>query len=128
LLLLSIIVIVTLYTVQRDTYKHSTTQLLGQMQTSASVVKDKINNRVSTLSSGLQNLTKDFSIKQLLANANKDKLSLVSAMGDFQSRLGADIYWVLDLDAKLLASSANDVLSQSMPASLYAQPGIHWYQ
>ena len=128
LLLLTIIVIVTLYFVRSATYDHSTTQLLGRFETSASVVQDKIGNRTEALSTGLQTLSKDFSIKQLIATAEEDQLSLMSAMSNYQRRLDADNYWVLQPDFEPMVSSIKSELKQPIPASLLVEPGIHWYQ
>lgn len=128
LLLLTMIVLVTLYLVRTATYEHSTTQLLGRIETSASVVRDKIGNRTEALSTGLQTLAKDFSIKQLIATAQEDELSLMSAMSNYQRRLDADNYWVLKPDFEPIVSSIKSELDHPIPASLLVEPGIHWYQ
>ncbi|MEI8647622.1 hypothetical protein P4S73_06145 [Paraglaciecola sp. Hal342] len=98
LLLLTIIVLVTLFFVQRATYKHSSAQLLSHIQTSASVVRDNFEGRASALDNGMITLAKDFSIKQLIATAGNDSQSLKSALSNYQNRLDADIFWVLGRD------------------------------
>ena len=127
LLLLTIIVLVTLYFVQRATYKHSSAQLLSHIQTSASVVGDNLQNRANALDNGMNTLAKDFSIKQLIATAEDDQHSLQSAMMNYQSRLGADIYWVLGPDLSLLVSSS-DASHSSINAPLFSTPELHWYE
>jgi diguanylate cyclase (GGDEF)-like protein len=127
LLLLTIIVLVTLYVVQRATYDHSSSQLRVHVETSASVVRDKIDNRATTLQNGVRTVAKSFNIKKLISTAEQDIPSLVSAMNNVQTRLSTDIYWVLQSDFEPMLSSIDSKDMQAIPAAQYAQEGVHWH-
>ena len=127
LLLLTIIVLVTLFFVQRATYKHSSAQLLSHIQTSASVVRNNFEGRASALNNGMVTLAKDFSIKQLIATAGNDSQSLKSAMSNYQNRLDADIFWVLGRDFSPLASSSEPLENSSQIVHSFATPELHWF-
>ncbi|WP_338291820.1 putative bifunctional diguanylate cyclase/phosphodiesterase [Planctobacterium marinum] len=128
LLMLTLVVLVTLYTVQSATYKHSTGQLMSYAQTSASVVQDKIENRSISLRDALNTLSKDFSFKQLIATSEDDTASLLSALENFQARAGADIAWVQDKDGRNIVSSpvlpSQDL---NIDAANFLPDGIHWH-
>jgi diguanylate cyclase (GGDEF)-like protein len=126
LLLIVVILGVTLQIVQSATYRHSTGQLLGHTQTSASVVKDKINNRANILENALGNLAKDFSVKQLIAGGSDDKASLNSAMANQQGRIDANAYWVFDEGQQLLTSSLLSQMDINISPSAYLATGLHW--
>jgi len=129
LLLLSVIVLVTLYTVQSATYSHSTGQVLAHAKTSASVVKDKIQNQADLLVNTLDTLSKDFSTKQLVASARNDSASLRSALMNHQRRISSDITWVLDPQGQLLASTSNNQNEAlSVTPALFHQGTIRWLQ
>lgn len=108
LLLLTMLVIVTFYTVQSRTYEHSTGQLLAHAKTSANVVEDKIHNRSDALHAALNTLSKDFSFKQLIATGESDEASLKVALENYQRRNKADIAWVLNHDLKLLTGTLSE--------------------
>ncbi|QHJ13308.1 putative signaling protein [Paraglaciecola mesophila] len=127
LLLLTIIVLVTLYFVQRATYQHSSIQLFSHMQTSVSVVRDNIEGRASALDNGMTTLAKDFSIKQLIATANDDRQSLKSAMFNYQNRLGADIFWVLADDFSPLVSTSDPLERSNEIVPSFTTPELHWF-
>lgn len=105
LLMLAIVVMVTLYTVQSATYKHSTAQLMSYAQTSASVVEDKILNRSKALREALNTLSKDFSFRELIATGADDTASLLAALENFQVRSGADVAWVQDKNGRTITSN-----------------------
>lgn len=127
LLLLGVIVAVTLYTVQNATYRHSTGQVLAHSSTSASVVKDKIENQVSSLANTLDTLSKDFSIKQLVAGAKKDSASLRSALLNHQRRVMSDLTWVLDPQGNVLAASTDKATEALSVTPITFEPNtIHW--
>jgi diguanylate cyclase (GGDEF)-like protein len=129
LLLLIIIVIVTLLIVRSSTYEHSTMQLRSQLETSASVVQDKVNNSVTVLRAGLTALSKDFATKTLIATAGEDKDSLRSAMSNFQTqRLNTDIYWVLDDKLQILVSSTTEGEIDVNATNVLRDSSVHWYQ
>lgn len=128
LLVLSIVVIVTLYTVQSATYTHSTGQLMSYAQTSASVVEDKILNRSVSLRDALNTLSKDFSFKQLVATSDDDTASLLSALVNFQARAGADLAWVQNKDGRTITSNPElPVKDLNIDARDFLTDGIHWH-
>lgn len=106
LLLLALIVIVTLVTVQKATYRHSTGQVSDHARTSAIVVQDKIHNRSDQLKAALETLAKDFNTKQLIAGGRQDPESLLSALNNHQRRIDADLSWVLDAERRLLTATS----------------------
>lgn len=128
LLVLSIVVIVTLYTVQSATYKHSTGQLMSYAQTSASVVEDKILNRSISLRDALNTISKDFSFKQLVATSDDDTASLLSALENFQARAGADLAWVQNKDGRTITSNPEfPVKDLNVDARDFLTDDIHWH-
>ncbi|WP_232360560.1 EAL domain-containing protein [Paraneptunicella aestuarii] len=115
LLMLGVIVIVTLYTVQSATYKHSTGQLQDHARTSTNVVKDKITNRGNALQEALNTVSKDFSFKQLIVTGESDPMSLLVALQNYQRRNDADIAWVLDAQGSVLTTSnTKDIAAQKL--------------
>lgn len=127
LLMLTLVVIVTLYTVQRATYTHSTGQLASYAQTSASVVQDKIQNRSNALSETLNTISKDFSFKQLVATSKDDTASLLAALVNFQTRAGADIAWVQDKSGKTVTSNpAKPEQDLNVDARRFVSEEINW--
>lgn len=105
LMMLTLVVIVTLYTVQSATYTHSTGQLASYAQTSASVVEDKIQNRSNALSESLKSISTNYSFKDLVRTSKDDTASLLAALENFQSRIGADIAWVQDQTGTTITSN-----------------------
>ena len=129
LLLLSVIVVVTLYTVQSATYSHSTGQVLAYAGKSASVVRDKIQNQADLLVNKLDTLSKDFSTKQLVAGAQNDPASLRSALLNHQRRIDGDITWAVDPQRQLLAATANiSDQTLSVTPEMFHQDTIRWLQ
>lgn len=129
LLMLGVVVLVTLYTVQSATYKHSTGQLMSYAQTSASVVEDKIMNRSISLRDALNTISKDFSFKQLVATSEDDTASLLSALENFQARAGADIAWVQNKDGLTITSNpALPVQDLNIDARQFLSDDIHWHR
>lgn len=129
LLLLSVIVVVTLYTVQSATYSHSTGQVLAYAGKSASVVRDKIQNQADLLVNKLDTLSKDFSTKQLVAGAQNDPASLRSALLNHQRRINGDITWAVDPQRQLLAATANiSDEALSVTPEMFHQDTIRWLQ
>lgn len=129
LLLLVTIVVVTLLTVRSSSYKHSTGQVLGSARTSTKVVEDSILNRVGTLSTALQALTKDFSAKKLILAGKDDQASLQSVLINYQRRAEADITWVLDAEGRFVTSTSTDMYDQFfLDAEGYQEPGIRFIE
>lgn len=127
LLLLAIIVVVTIYFVQQATYKHASAQLMNHIQTSAAVVQDNVEGRASALDNGMATLAKDFSMKQLIATAKNDQRSLGSAMSNYQSRLGADIYWVLGKDFTPLIAAQSPFANSKQVVPAFSKATLHWF-
>lgn len=127
LLMLSVVVIVTLYTVQRATYTHSTGQLDSYTQTSAVVVQDKIQNRSNTLSETLNAIRKNFSFKQAVATSKNDTASLSAALINFQNRARADIAWVQDKNGNTITSNPEKPVQElNIDASQFVSEDITW--
>jgi diguanylate cyclase (GGDEF)-like protein len=74
-------------------------------QTSASVVRDKLINQASQLNNSLVDISKNFSLMKLFAEGREDQASLTSAMQNYQNRLNADFFIVVDDQLEVLASS-----------------------
>jgi diguanylate cyclase (GGDEF)-like protein len=135
LVLLVTIVAVTLFTVIKTTFKHSTQQVLEHAQTSNSVIQDKINNQAQTLGSALQTIAKDFSTKSLIAGGLDDSASLISALQNHQRRVASDITWVLDGNNQFVASTTKQQFSDyqingmeySEGTLRFTQIGDHYY-
>lgn len=129
LLMLTLVVIVTLYTVQKATYTHSTGQLASYAQTSASVVEDKILNRSSALSESLQSISTNYSFKDLVRTSKDDPDSLLAALENFQSRIGADIAWVQDQSGSTITSNpVKPVQELNVDARQFFDEEIRWLQ
>ncbi len=125
LVFLSVLVIVTFYTVQSTTYNHSTGQLLAHAKTSANVVRDKILSRSNVLQEALNTVSKDFSFKQLMVGSIEDQISLKVALQNYQRRNDADIAWVLDNNQQVLATTINiDNKSLKIDAQTFTQRNI----
>ena len=125
LLIILAILLVTVYVVRAATYQHSTGQVTSLTQTSASVVRDKLFNQANLLENALQDLAKNFSVRGLVAGGKEDQASLMSAMQNYQQRLGADIYAVLDGEKQLIASSS---ASFSASSEMLSDKRISWHR
>ncbi|WP_233267290.1 EAL domain-containing protein [Paraglaciecola sp. L3A3] len=129
LLVLSIIVVVTLTIVWQTTYNHLTAQLDSQFSTAREVVVERIQNRAKALEADLEPVAKDFTTKKLIASAVQDPSSLRSAMDNFQkNRWKTDIYWVLNPNSEILASSNQSGQLAADVAKMLSTDGIHWYR
>lgn len=105
LFIVAFILAVTLFIVRQATYEHSNQQVLNHSITSASIVQDKINNQSELLETALADIAKNFSVIRLIAGANDDPASLVSAMQNYQQRLATDFFIVLDAEQQAVVSS-----------------------
>lgn len=126
LFLVAVILAVTLFVVRQATYDHSNQQLLNHSQTSASVIRDKIDNQSELLETALTDIAKNFSVIRLIAGAKEDTASLASAMLNYQQRLDTDFYIVLDENQAPLIASDSILLSE-LNQSL-GQEGTRWVQ
>lgn len=128
LMMLAVVVAVTLYTVQSATYKHSTGTLLEHVRTSSSVVEDKLNNQINRLNGFLTTLSKNFNLIKLVATASDDKESLDVALINFQSRISADIAWIVDVQNNVL-SHTPDIEINELPsdAKPFHNTNISWW-
>lgn len=124
LLVIVIILIMTVYIVRGATYEHSTIQVLGHAETSASVVTDKLNNKANSLSNGLADISKNFSVMKLFAEGREDAASLTSAMQNYQNRLNADFFIVADNNLTIMASSIP--LSNLLDSNYINTDGLVW--
>lgn len=118
LFIVAFILAVTLFIVRQATYEHSNEQVLNHSVTSASIVQDKINNQSDLLETALTDIAKNFSIITLIAGAKDDPASLVSAMQNYQQRLGTDFYVVLNESREILVKSDSvaDIQLESPPS------------
>lgn len=111
LLFLSVVTViffVTVYIVRSATYEHSYGQVLDYFKTSSGIVRDKLNNRAERLENALVDLTKSFSVKELIAGGREDSASLASAMQNYQNRLQTDMFMVLNEQQEVLVSSVSN--------------------
>ncbi|MEM7691973.1 MAG: EAL domain-containing protein [Pseudomonadota bacterium] len=128
LLFLAAIVLVallTLYLTQEAAYQHSKTQLDAHHLAGSRVVADRLETRATLLRDGLNDLSGNFSVKQLVSSGQDDPASLVVAMENYRQRLGADMYIVLDGDGAILTSSISITEFEYEP-SAYSNPGLSW--
>jgi diguanylate cyclase (GGDEF)-like protein len=117
LLVVMVVLFATVYIVRSATYEHSTEQLVAHAETSAKVVRDKLTNQAIQLNNGLEGISKNFSLMKLFAEAREDQASLVSAMNNYQTRLEADFFIVVDDQLEVLASSihtSNPIEAQAL--------------
>lgn len=110
LLIIVVILAITVFVVKSGTYDHSVRQALIHSDTSARTTAEKLVNQGTLLQSALNDLTRNFSLKQLIADAKDDAESLVSAMENFQTRYEADLYYVFDSESQVLAQSTDALL------------------
>ncbi len=129
LLMIALVLAATLYIVQRATYQHSSTQLLEHAVTSGNMVEDKINNRGNALLEKLNNLSKDFTFKQLIATGSDDQESLLAALQNFQGRNDTDLAWIQDQSGRAIVSNPSVGLDKlNINAANYANQEIQWFQ
>lgn len=119
-----VILLATLYIVRSATFEHSTGQVLSHSQTSASVTRDKIHTQSALLENNLADMAKNFSVKQVIVGAKGDKASLISVMQNFQRRISADFFVVLDDQQELLAAS--ELFDRDQSTDLFESSGMSW--
>lgn len=124
LLVVMVILFVTVYIVRSATYEHSTEQVMTHAQTSASVVRDKLTNQANQLNNSLVDISKNFSLMKLFADAREDQASLTSAMQNYQNRLHADFFIVVDDQLSVLAASMQT--TSSIEAQWLETKGLAW--
>lgn len=123
---IAVVAALTLFLAREAAYQHSTEQL-GVHQVAASrVVADRLDTRSKLLHSGLRDISRSFSVKELVASGREDPQSLAAAMENYRSRLGADFFVVLDEKAATIVSSLELNLNGIDPAS-YAAEGLTWF-
>ena len=108
----SILILVTLLvtvTTLQSAYSHADKQLAENFHTSKQVFLYKLKNDADVLLGSLENAGKNFSVKKLIAGAQKDPKSLQSALLNLQHRASADFSMVLDAKSTLLAANAPEM-------------------
>lgn len=124
LFIVAVILAVTLFVVRQATYEHSNQQVLNHSQTSASVIRDKIQNQSELLETALIDIAKNFSVIRLIAGAKEDTASLASAMLNYQQRLATDFFIVLDENQTPLVTS--ETIAQSELNISFNEAGTRW--
>lgn len=99
---------ITVFVVKDGTYDHSIRQALIHSDTSARTVSEKLIDQEVVLKRALTGIAGNHSVKELIADAIEDKESLFSAMQNFQTRFGADVFFVFDGNNRLLSSSLTE--------------------
>lgn len=120
------ILLLTLYIVQSATYEHSRGQLLNHASTSSSVVIDKLVNQANLLEAAIQDIGRTFSVIELVASGGDDPASLFSAMTNYQQRLGADMFVVLNEQQQIIASSVRQLAM--VQETMLETPGLTWFR
>lgn len=105
LLIILVVLTITVFVVKDGTYDHSIRQALIHSDTSARTVSEKLIDQETVLKRAITGLAGNFNVKELIADAIEDKESLFSAMQNFQTRFGADVFFVFDGNNRLLSSS-----------------------
>jgi diguanylate cyclase (GGDEF)-like protein len=121
---LSVVVIVTLAVVKSATYEHSNIQLISHAHTITGVFREKLSNQVTFLDNVLGDISKNYSIKKLIATADIDSDSLNVAMQNYRNRLDTDIYITLDENKRLIVSSL--IIPETFSFGNVTQSGISW--
>ncbi len=116
----------TLFLARDAAYQHSTEQLAVHQLAASRVVADRLDTRAKLLRSGLRDISRSFSVKELVASGREDPQSLYAAMENYRSRLGADFFVVLDDRATTIASSS-DLGFEGIDPTPYAAEGLTWY-
>jgi diguanylate cyclase (GGDEF)-like protein len=106
-----ITIAIILFVTLEQTYRHSQNQINKQFTIAQLVFSDKLNNHSRALYRGISPISKDFTLKQLVNDAQKDPSSLLSAMNNQQRRIKTDFSAVLSSDAKTIVSN----ISASFP-------------
>ncbi|MEL7043781.1 MAG: GGDEF domain-containing protein, partial [Pseudomonadota bacterium] len=121
-----VVAALTLFLAREAAYQHSTEQLGVHQLAASRVVADRLDTRSKLLHSGLRDISRSFSVKELVASGREDPQSLSAAMENYRSRLEADFFVVLDDRASTLVSSSNIDLQGVDPAP-YAAEGLTWF-
>ena len=95
---ISLVTLLTLVLTRDATYRHSTEQLEVHHLAASRVVADRLATRATLLRNGLRDISRSFSLKELVASGYEDPQSLAAAMENYRERLGADLFLVLGHD------------------------------
>lgn len=107
-----LVLVVTLVTVTtlRATYDQVSAQFKSRLQTASSVFQLLVENEDSRLQFILSTFSKDFTVKQLLADASNDEASLEVALVNLQQRSGGSFIAAYSDSGKRLAGNAPELL------------------
>ncbi|MFT5298386.1 MAG: diguanylate cyclase (GGDEF)-like protein [Colwellia sp.] len=122
--LLMITIAIILFVTLEQTYRHSQNQINKQFSIAQLVFSDKLSNHSRALYRGISPISKDFTLKQLVNDAQNDPSSLLSAMNNQQRRIKTDFSAVLSNDAKTIVSNISSSFS-TWPVDKISQAGIN---
>ena len=94
--------------------RNATRQIAANLEVGAGVFRRLIDERSTGLIANARLLSGDFAFKQAFASA--DSGTLLSAMDNHLGRMEADLMLLLDMDGRLIASTANGVGHQQSGA------------
>ena len=122
--LLMITIAIILFVTLEQTYRHSQNQIKKQFTIAQLVFSDKLNNHSRALYRGISPISKDFTLKKLVNDAENDSSSLLSAMNNQQRRIKTDFSAVLSPEAKTIVSNISASFSM-WPVEKISQAGIN---
>jgi diguanylate cyclase (GGDEF)-like protein len=100
-----ITIVIILFVTLEQTYRHSENQINKQFSIARLVFTDKLTNHSRALYRGISPISKDFTLKQLVNDGEKDPASLLSAMNNQQRRIKTDFSALLSSDGKTIVSN-----------------------
>lgn len=121
--LLMITIMIILFVTLEQTYRHSENQINKQFSIARLVFSDKLTNHSRALYRGISPISKDFTLKQLVNDAENDPASLLSALNNHQRRIKTDFSALLSNDAKTIVS--NVPYSSTWPVEKISQTGVN---
>jgi len=122
--LLMITIAVILFVTLEQTYRHSESQINKQFKIAQLVFSDKLTNHSRALYRGISPISKDFTLKQLVNDADNDPDSLLSAMNNHQRRIKTDFSALLSSDAKTIVSNIPSPLT-TWPVEKISKAGVN---
>ncbi|NQZ22958.1 MAG: EAL domain-containing protein [Colwellia sp.] len=122
--LLMITISIILFVTLEQTYRHSESQINKQFTTAQLVFSDKLSHHSRALYRGISPISKDFTLKQLINDAESDPESLLSAMNNQQRRIKTDFSALLSNDAKTIVSNISSSLT-TWPVEKIRQSGVN---
>jgi len=122
--LLMITIAIILFVTLDQTYRHSANKINTQFSIARLVFTDKLTNHSRALYRGISPISKDFTLKQLVNDAENDTASLLSAMINQQRRIKTDFSAILSSDGKTIVSNIPSNFT-AWPVDKISQAGIN---